>query len=1112
MSGSLNIKLTKASAGSGKTYSLMNKISKLIEGKDGKGGIDPSAILATTFTVKAANELKERIRGKLLEMGRPEMAQKVSSALIGTVNGICGRLLGEYSVDAGLSPQLEVLDEVSAKAIFKKAVAPVLQEKMAELEPLAYRFTMLEEQCYGRDARNDWWTAVIGMTDKARANGFIDPATGRVDQEKFGASLEASIELVEGLYPGSEDFSLDDAVKLVEPCRDQLWAIAEDEEAAETHRNFCRKALALLRDKTWRNALPSGSLPKDHPLNPIYEALKSGVANSRQLKEDAIAMVKLMFAMTEGCLNAYQDFKKRYGLIDFTDQEMRLLELLEGNETFRKSFQERVKVVMVDEFQDTSPMQLAIFLKMNELVGNSIWVGDPKQSIYAFRGSDPVLMGTVAKRIGDADPGNIETLPYSWRSRENLVNFANAVFVESFKGTMAENEVALGLNWAKIDEDGNHDKRTGGEIESWVVNTKAGKDADLEHPFEELLADGVVAYREEHPEVPLRQMAVLTRSNDMASDIASVLAKRGVPASASSGTLNAQPICLLAMSAYRCAIDSKDTIALASLGAFAMDDDDWFARLVEGCREKTSDSAESRSGNATLDAWMSDPKIGSLLAGAKDKGALTPIELLDYVIGVFSLDEYAGRMAEPDRALRNLEALRSLCITFMQGAKLGGYPVTHSGFVRYFMESDCSEASCIGGDCVQVMTYHKSKGLEWSVVILAGLQSEPKPRMFDTGILQSMEFDPENPLAGRLLVRALTPFDGRTTGPFEKSPEYQKRLPGQFSADVEEMKRLMYVGITRARDVLVLAPPVKEPNARSKDQSIKSVNAKWLDFLSTDEQSIAEYFAAKFSTGGKGKNKVEFPSNSMFNSNWKLEDEDVGQWTICGKNFPVKSRFLVPPEEDDGEPAEPIEKDRPSAWVDDFPETAVAHLPARTSPSAEEGKPVPVEVQTTVEIGKWFALSRGDDESAALGEAMHNYYAVVVKGEDDLELAKSLLERWGVASLVTPEKLVETGVNLRKYIRERWPDGEIATEVPMTLVNENGQLYQGYIDMLVKVGGDYVLIDHKTGLSRDYQKVAEKYAGQQVVYKKAIEAATGGKVLKCVLHLPVCGTCVECCL
>ena len=87
MSGSLNIKLTKASAGSGKTYSLMNKISKLIEGKDGKGGIDPSAILATTFTVKAANELKERIRGKLLEMGRPEMAQKVSSALIGS--GMC---------------------------------------------------------------------------------------------------------------------------------------------------------------------------------------------------------------------------------------------------------------------------------------------------------------------------------------------------------------------------------------------------------------------------------------------------------------------------------------------------------------------------------------------------------------------------------------------------------------------------------------------------------------------------------------------------------------------------------------------------------------------------------------------------------------------------------------------------------------------------------------------------------------------------------------------------------------------------------------------------------------------------------------------------------------
>ena len=130
MSAFDNVEFIKASAGSGKTFSLMERVEHLVITEN----VPVGAILATTFTVKAANELKERIRGKLLEMGRPEMAQTVSSALIGTVNGICGRLLGEYEVDAGLSPQLEVLDEGSAKAIFKQAVAPVLKERGGEVK------------------------------------------------------------------------------------------------------------------------------------------------------------------------------------------------------------------------------------------------------------------------------------------------------------------------------------------------------------------------------------------------------------------------------------------------------------------------------------------------------------------------------------------------------------------------------------------------------------------------------------------------------------------------------------------------------------------------------------------------------------------------------------------------------------------------------------------------------------------------------------------------------------------------------------------------------------------------------------------------------------------
>jgi ATP-dependent exoDNAse (exonuclease V) beta subunit len=94
---------------------------------------------------------------------------------------------------------------------------------------------------------------------------------------------------------------------------------------------------------------------------------------------------------------------------------------------------------MVDEFQDTNPIQLSLFLALNELVGRSIWVGDSKQAIYRFRGTDPLLMNEVVSLIGKT-----KILDCSWRSRKKLVEFTNAIFSEVFH-EMNENKVCLDI-------------------------------------------------------------------------------------------------------------------------------------------------------------------------------------------------------------------------------------------------------------------------------------------------------------------------------------------------------------------------------------------------------------------------------------------------------------------------------------------------------------------------------------------------------------------------------------------------------------------------------------------------------------------------------------------
>ena len=106
----------------------------------------------------------------------------------------------------------------------------------------------------------------------------------------------------------------------------------------------------------------------------------------------------------------------KWGLVDFVDQDRLALALL-GKEDVRVQLSERVQSVFVDEFQDTSPLQLAVFIELSQIAESSVWVGDPKQSIYGFRGTDPELIARVAQDVRTATGGEDATLRKNYRSR-----------------------------------------------------------------------------------------------------------------------------------------------------------------------------------------------------------------------------------------------------------------------------------------------------------------------------------------------------------------------------------------------------------------------------------------------------------------------------------------------------------------------------------------------------------------------------------------------------------------------------------------------------------------------------------------------------------------------
>ena len=124
-------------------------------------------------------------------------------------------------------------------------------------------------------------------------------------------------------------------------------------------------------------------------IEPVIKAAGSHDKNPK-LRKDVVAAIDLVFRLAAQSLEAYQVHKLAHGMLDFADQEVHMLELL-MREDIRQRLAGELDLVMVDEFQDTSPIQLAIFLQLAAIAGRSVWVGDQKQAIFGFRGTDPSL-------------------------------------------------------------------------------------------------------------------------------------------------------------------------------------------------------------------------------------------------------------------------------------------------------------------------------------------------------------------------------------------------------------------------------------------------------------------------------------------------------------------------------------------------------------------------------------------------------------------------------------------------------------------------------------------------------------------------------------------------
>ncbi len=805
----LPIEVISAGAGSGKTYRLTGRMVELLQ-----EGVRPAGIVATTFTQKAAAELQERVRVRLLEAGMSEAANELGSALIGTVHSIGTRLLQRFAFEAGVSPLVEIIADGDSQRLFNESLAQVLTPTRIErMNHLADRLGLSKKKATGDTY--DWRRSIREMTDVARANNF--------SKKVLETSKLRSWESFERLLPPMQHTdpvvwnnrllsAIDQAVAALDANESDTTKVTQD--AMATLRDFQNqlKYRGELYWHEWVKISKTNASKKSNDLLEEVHELALRHDEHPQFRADIKGFMDMVFDIATDALGEYEQYKKKRGLIDYTDMETYVSQLLRV-QSVRETLSQEIDLLLVDEFQDTSPIQLDIFLQISRLAKRSIWVGDPKQSIYGFRGADPALMKAIIEATGGVQDSNI--LKQSWRSRPDIVHAVNAIFTRAFPDTPKEQVVlepalkehtslAPALqHWhflSALDEN----KVPG---KPWIQNCIADQ-------IGVMLERKVLINNKKTKEIrPVRpgDIAVLCRDNRDCLDMAEALHRAGLKAAISRTGLLDTPEAKLALACMKYLLTPSDALSAAEI--LLLTNQMSLEEMVESRLEwLRTDQGPMRSSWATQDTMLEQllqlrPRIADLSAS----------EILNLVLDELDLRRLVAPLGHINQRLDNLDRLRryaldyeSACNRLHSAASLGGFLLWINDLSRSQQDAQGSGES---EDAVKVLTYHRSKGLEYPVTICNNLDEPLKERIWGLNLVaETDQPDINNILGNRWLRFWVNPYADQ----FQKTHLEETLLQTEEWAAatrqaLEEEARLLYVGLTRARDYLVF-PTIRKPS------------------------------------------------------------------------------------------------------------------------------------------------------------------------------------------------------------------------------------------------------------------------------------------------------------
>jgi ATP-dependent helicase/nuclease subunit A len=833
----------EASAGTGKTTVLVFRYLNLL-----RGGVDPSNILAITFTRKAAAEMRDRIVRELKRAAATsaqdrsrwnELRDRLSDIAISTIDAFCLSLLREFPLEADLEPGFTMADETEVPRLIEEALDRALRiclVRAREDEELALVLAQLglNRARAGLTHLLDRRLVAWGVLNRFLANGPEYLHVHDACADAMQRLQEALLGLPRGLGPFLEDGpSRHPRFRVL--ARDLLALPTLSSAEPAVVRGVMERVRHHFLTLSGTPRTPAGTLlpyRKEHCADPAaWKRHRDAIAAVAPLVKNALDTfardlnvvlargVRKMFAIA---LNEYHRTLEERSVLDFSDVLEHALVLLRQMDEFAQSrfrLEARYHHVLVDEFQDTSRAQWELVSLLIRAWGQgsglaaeaplppSIFVvGDRKQSIYRFRDAEVTVLREAGEFIGALRPDGPapgRSITHSFRALPSLLSFSNDLFVAVEKAAERRDAFTFGESdrFPPPGESADDHAPTLGIVAS---DTPEACAAAVASEIARLIETTQVRDRETGIRRPARpgDIGILFRSRASHREFEAALERRGIPAYVYKGLgfFDADEIKDLTALLRFLADPSSDVRAAAFLRSrFVKISDAGLCQLAP--RVAAALTAED------VPPALSSPQDRALLDLARRSVAnwlqladqVPPAELLDAILGDSAYD-FELRGPRRKQARENVKKMRAL----VRRVQNRGYPTLRriAEHLDSLSGGDESNAALEAVDAVNLMTVHAAKGLEFPIVFVVNLAKG----------------------AGGPAQPVRVTAEGAENAPSVSVASYISEADeDEKGREEEETKRLLYVALTRARDALYLATVLKDGEMRPGRGSLGSV-------------------------------------------------------------------------------------------------------------------------------------------------------------------------------------------------------------------------------------------------------------------------------------------------